>query len=191
MHPNGESHRPLSTIYTRTYECITNAIVSSLAAGRPINTWPDIFVRIRFSPMSISFGVKKLKCIFLSSLSITSPSRKNGSRHNENENCARCLYWGYYLKAWIWGYYLQGAHNKVSCPAIHSWAATNDGSSCSLSSIWYSPPMSSTLKHHGHILSVLIFSAHGDDNEVSLLILANSFRIYFFVSIYRENFFPE
>ena len=37
FHPNGESHRLLPMFYTITYERITNAIVSSLAAGRPIN----------------------------------------------------------------------------------------------------------------------------------------------------------
>ena len=37
LYPYGESHRHLPTIYTRTYECITNAIVSSLAAGRTTN----------------------------------------------------------------------------------------------------------------------------------------------------------
>ena len=37
LHPYGESHRLLPTFYNRTYKCITNAIVCSLAAGRPIN----------------------------------------------------------------------------------------------------------------------------------------------------------
>ena len=32
-------------IYTRIYKCITNAIVSILAAGRPISVWPDIFLQ--------------------------------------------------------------------------------------------------------------------------------------------------
>ena len=37
LHPYGESCRLLPTVYTRTNKCITNAIVYSLAAGRPIN----------------------------------------------------------------------------------------------------------------------------------------------------------
>ena len=37
LQPYGEIHRLLPIIYTRTEECITNSIVSSLAAGRPIN----------------------------------------------------------------------------------------------------------------------------------------------------------
>ena len=38
LHPNRESNRLLPTFYTNTYECITTAIVFSLAAGQPINT---------------------------------------------------------------------------------------------------------------------------------------------------------
>ena len=45
MHPYGESHQLLPMLYTRTYEHITNAIVSSLATGLPINAWMDIFLQ--------------------------------------------------------------------------------------------------------------------------------------------------
>ena len=46
MHPYGESHRLLSTFYSTKFERIANAIVSSLAAGRPINAWLDIFLQV-------------------------------------------------------------------------------------------------------------------------------------------------
>ena len=45
FHPYGKSNCLLPKFYTRTYECIANAIVSSLAAGRPINAWPDTFLQ--------------------------------------------------------------------------------------------------------------------------------------------------
>ena len=37
LHPYGEIYRLLPTFYTKTYINFTNVIVSSLAAGRPIN----------------------------------------------------------------------------------------------------------------------------------------------------------
>ena len=40
-----ESHRLLCTKHTTTYKFIINTIVSSLAAGRPIYVWPDIFLQ--------------------------------------------------------------------------------------------------------------------------------------------------
>ena len=46
LHPYREIHHLLTTFYTRTYKCITNAIVSSLAAGRPINAQHDIFLQV-------------------------------------------------------------------------------------------------------------------------------------------------
>ena len=36
----------LPMFYTRTYVCFTNAIVSSLAAGLPINAWKYIFLQV-------------------------------------------------------------------------------------------------------------------------------------------------
>ena len=44
-------------MYTRTYECTTNVIVSSLSAGRPINAWPDIFLHkpVVWVRVSVSF----------------------------------------------------------------------------------------------------------------------------------------
>ena len=73
FHPYGESHRLLPKFYTRTYECIANAIVSSLAAGRPINAWPDTFlqyliavlmVRIYSTLVLNSLWVYHSNCIF-------------------------------------------------------------------------------------------------------------------------------
>ena len=46
LHPYWESYRLFPTFYTRTYESITNAIVSSIEAGHPINAWPDIFIHL-------------------------------------------------------------------------------------------------------------------------------------------------
>ena len=37
LHPYGESHFLLPKFYTRTYECINNAIFSNILAGRTIN----------------------------------------------------------------------------------------------------------------------------------------------------------
>ena len=45
MHPYGESHRLLHIFYTTTCKDITNTNVYSLAAGRPINAWTDIFLQ--------------------------------------------------------------------------------------------------------------------------------------------------
>ena len=45
-HAYRESHRLLQTIHTTRYKLITNTIVSSLAAGWPINAWPDIFLQV-------------------------------------------------------------------------------------------------------------------------------------------------
>ena len=57
MHPYGESHSLLTTIYTRTYECITKYIVSSLAAGQPINTRHDIFLH---QPHTANYNQRQL-----------------------------------------------------------------------------------------------------------------------------------
>ena len=43
-------YRLLPKFCTSTYVCFTNTIVSSLAAGRPINAWRDIFLQL-LSPM--------------------------------------------------------------------------------------------------------------------------------------------
>ena len=79
---------------------------------------PIFDYHIRLIPMVIYFGVDNLKQIILSSSLVPSPSKKF-SRRNKNTRGARCLYWGYYLKARVWGYCLQGVQHKVSHPEIH------------------------------------------------------------------------
>ena len=48
---------------------------------------------------------------------------------------------------------------------------------------WFPIPLSLPTYSQSHILSIFIFLTHGDDNEVSFLILADSFWIFFKASI--------
>ena len=51
-------------------------------------------------------------------------------------------------------------------------------------------PLSLPIDSQSHIFSVFIFSNDGDDEEVSFLILANSFRIYFLQAYLVKILFP-
>ena len=48
LQPFGGSYCLLPTFYTSAYVYFTNSIVSSLASGRPINAWQDIFIKLSF-----------------------------------------------------------------------------------------------------------------------------------------------
>ena len=54
-------------------------------------------------------------------------------------------------------------------------------------SLCFPVPLSLPIDSQSHILSVLTFSAHGDDDEASFLIHSNLVIILFFVSIDCDN----
>ena len=106
---------------------------------------------ILLSPLAISFGVEKLKRIFISSSLVSSPSSTKWLKMQWKRKLwkmypLRILFKGIHPGILPTG---QGAQNKVYRPAIHSWAETNDGSSFYFSSMLSSPSVSLTLNHYG------------------------------------------
>ena len=91
-----ESHRLLNTTHSTTYDFITNTIVSSLAAGRPIYVWPDIFPQIcvciynivrgkfKLIPRSLNLNITTINDIMINSPNDRQNHRTGFGRRNPN-----------------------------------------------------------------------------------------------------------